>query len=903
MPTSSSTLRIMLSVPLALVASCGGPDASTNQFGSLGVRRQALVAPSLDPMDQPFGNILGGDRRRLTGLNFNAARGATITPTVFIGTQPAAPDPYGVWTDDTLDILVPAAAGVPAGYPLDVTVDNGGPPFMSILPTEFTYYADTYRLSYPKSVSSYSDATAAVSADFDGDGYPDLAIVGGRTSAVQAFLNDTRGGFAAPKETAFPGWYYPPGAVASWDFDADGKRDLVLINNYEIQILLGNGDGSFRSGWSTRVDPYRLALADFDNDGAMDIAAISPRGILWLLMGQKVGIRPDGTFRMSGTYIGGVCGVPQDIKVTDLDGDGKPDLVLACQTDAGRSHGGVVTLYNTTGAAPPPVGPAGRPFDLSAATKSYLPTRNFLAVAALDLNQDGRTDLALTEQGSSALVVMQQQPNDPRFAPTINVPVGDTYRSLTSTLEPTFGGSIVDVCARFSSDGLTDLLLTAGTTHTDQAGILIGTKGGLFAGPIQVIEAGMVHADMGIADMNRDGCQDLFTIGGTPSVGLSDSALSSVLYGSANLVFQKNLDFPVGSSLTDVGLLRTGTGTPVMVTTDATAGLVQTFDMPAHGGPTVLFSSSLPGSPNSLVIGDIDGDSIRDVVTLNYTGNSVTVLKSDGHGGLSSLSTISVGGAPNAGAIGDVDGDGKQDLVVLRADGTVLALKGDGMGGFPTALASINRLSKSAVAIAVAGLYGMRQEVIVAKDVGKSTDLTKSDTIEIWQYKNAMTGFGMMPDYSIAIGGKKTKAILVTDIDRDRHQDLLIANAVPTVGESANFRVLLGDGMGGFSRGDHDRSFSSCSLPTQVLLTDVNADTMQDILMSCNDGPGIQTWLSVGRGFFGLAQQNVSLPGSSLLLSADLDGDRRPELVVLHQAAGGLTGTGTRADILRNLAP
>jgi uncharacterized protein (TIGR03437 family) len=112
--------------------------------------------------------------------------------------------------------------------------------------------------------------------DFNGDGKPDLAAVTGQTLFV--FLNDGKANF---KMISTPGepWNFAPG-IAAGDFNGDGVLDLVVSGqsgafaaNGLVQVLLGAGDGTFRTGsmFPTTM-PGLIAAVDLNGDGHMDLA-------------------------------------------------------------------------------------------------------------------------------------------------------------------------------------------------------------------------------------------------------------------------------------------------------------------------------------------------------------------------------------------------------------------------------------------------------------------------------------------------------------------------------------------------------------------------------------------------------------------------------------------------------
>ncbi len=177
--------------------------------------------------------------------------------------------------------------------------------------------------------------------DFNGDGYPDLALLDFSTGEVQILLNDRTGGFLAPLSTG------PSSAVvdvAVSDFNRDGRLDLALLDHTQkqVRVLLGNGDGTFGAPQITNTpspgQPVNIAVGDFNGDGIPDVA-VTKTGAddAAILLGDGT-----GTFSSSGQWkIGG--GTPADLAVGDLNGDGLDDLVLA-------SNSGVYTSVNGTGA-------------------------------------------------------------------------------------------------------------------------------------------------------------------------------------------------------------------------------------------------------------------------------------------------------------------------------------------------------------------------------------------------------------------------------------------------------------------------------------------------------------------------------------------------------------------------
>jgi hypothetical protein len=120
-----------------------------------------------------------------------------------------------------------------------------------------------------------NDLSAAVAADFNGDGKLDLAVADAGSNAVMILLGNGDGTFGAQATFAVGN---SPRALLAADFNNDGKLDLAVANYTDgsVTLLLGNGDGTFTqpsgSPYPVGRGPSSIAAADFNGDGKLDIA-------------------------------------------------------------------------------------------------------------------------------------------------------------------------------------------------------------------------------------------------------------------------------------------------------------------------------------------------------------------------------------------------------------------------------------------------------------------------------------------------------------------------------------------------------------------------------------------------------------------------------------------------------
>ena len=112
-------------------------------------------------------------------------------------------------------------------------------------------------------------------ADFNGDLRPDLAVANLGNNTVKVLLRTDRSFAFEPAIVVGD----QPSNVAAADFNGDGRPDLA-VNNYgsdTVSILLRNAanDGfTAEAGSPIQVGdgPLGIALSDFDDDGATDLA-------------------------------------------------------------------------------------------------------------------------------------------------------------------------------------------------------------------------------------------------------------------------------------------------------------------------------------------------------------------------------------------------------------------------------------------------------------------------------------------------------------------------------------------------------------------------------------------------------------------------------------------------------
>ena len=255
-------------------------------------------------------------------------------------------------------------------------------------------------------------------ADFNGDGNVDLAMTNSLgyatqpTNAVRVVLGNGAGGFSTPT-------YYAVGSqpfdLAVADFNSDGRPDIAAVafsTTETVRVLLNTGAGfapSSNISWANAISSSEIIAADFNRDGATDLAAIRSDSIA-IMLGDNT-----GNFSLSSVAVAN----PFSIAVGDFNLDRKVDLVIG----RALAPAGNVTILPGDG-----TGSFGSAFSMNL---SFIPDN----LAVFDVNLDGKKDLALSTRGNSFSLY---NGNSDRFIRTENDYDADGRTDL-SVFRPSLG--------------------------------------------------------------------------------------------------------------------------------------------------------------------------------------------------------------------------------------------------------------------------------------------------------------------------------------------------------------------------------------------------------------------------------------------------------------------------------
>src|SRR5262249_49841495 len=129
------------------------------------------------------------------------------------------------------------------------------------------------------------------------DGKPDVAVTA--NGGIQVLLGNGDGTFQPAVAYTTTGTAF---GIATGDFNKDGIPDLIVTDSgaATAEVLLGVGDGTFGTPTSVALTASTsgngLAVSDLNGDGDLDLAIASSNGIQ-ILLGNG-----DGTFQAATTY-------------------------------------------------------------------------------------------------------------------------------------------------------------------------------------------------------------------------------------------------------------------------------------------------------------------------------------------------------------------------------------------------------------------------------------------------------------------------------------------------------------------------------------------------------------------------------------------------------------------------
>jgi uncharacterized protein (TIGR03437 family) len=306
--------------------------------------------------------------------------GTFLAPKNFSMTAVTAALPSGIVAadfngDGNLDVAIvhPTASGNSLGNTVTIYLGDGTGNFTAATAT----------------LTTGTMNTGIATADFNGDGKPDLAIASCGDQTIHVYTGNGNGTFTQASQLGIASSCGSGSlSLTAADATGDGHADIVLSNSNttHIAVFPGNGNGTFQtaSTYSVTGNPGRVVVSDFNNDGTPDLAVLNLGSPVNILLGNA-----SGGFGIPSTV--SVAAGAGDIATSDFNQDGNPDLAVSATTPSGRAGTVSVLLGDGTGHF--------TRLDVAAGNTPQ-------QIAATDFNGDGQPDLAVTDKNDGAVTVL-----------------------------------------------------------------------------------------------------------------------------------------------------------------------------------------------------------------------------------------------------------------------------------------------------------------------------------------------------------------------------------------------------------------------------------------------------------------------------------------------------------------
>ena len=711
--------------------------------------------------------------------------------------------------------------------------------------------------------------------DIDGDGKPDIAVsINGTDSAIidnnniYVFQNtSTPGAISFGSAVIFAElsdqWAY---TLAIADIDGDGKADLVLSNS-AITVLRNTATVGIidASSFATQVsfpvgegDIYNLVVGDLDGDGKLDVV-VGDDQINALYVLRNTSVPGNVNFATPVSFATGIG--PWGPAICDIDGDGKPDLVVTNLSDNTLS---VLHNTSTTGAVD----------SSSFAAQVVYPTGispQYIGIG--DFDGDGKPDIAVVDLTGAGLGGSTLGHENITLYHNKAVTGTIDSNSLAREVENTGALGLESIATGdMDGDGKTDLVVFDGNLNA----ISVLRNDPLLPPPTitsvsPYIDSTGTAVTISGTNFNATAANNIVYFGATKAT-VNSASTTSV-----------NVTVPVGATYAPVSVNNTLHGQ----TTFSQYPFLPDYNNSAYVPGQINFDPEVnfAGVGGKVLITDIDGDGKADIISIGNTSIDV-YLNTSSSGSITSSSfgaptsfTIPAGGSGIA--AGDIDGDGKPDLI-FDLPGYMFLMRNTSTPGVASFASPVSIIARTTMgptpAIGITDIDGDGKADVVTPDNGDENLSLYQNTAKAGSLDSGSLAYA----YDIPTYGLYSPCIAITDIDGDGKPDVVVIDWTDKVVQILRNTSQPGNFVTAFAA---PVSFAVGTMAYDVVARDIDGDGKPDIAV-VNEADNTISVLHNNStpGIISFSSQVVFTTGSGpISISAgDFDGDGKPDLAVAN---------------------
>ena len=816
--------------------------------------------PNITSFSPASGSI--GTAVTIKGTNFNTTANQNI---VFFGATKAI---VTATNGNTLTVTVPTGATY---QPISVLNLANALMGSSATPFRVTFsggFIDSNSLDTKVDFTTGSAPYSVGISDLDGDGKSDLVVANYGSNTVSVFRNTSVGGNIISSSFAtkvdFPTGVGPV-SVSIGDVDGDGKPELATANHFgnTVSVLRNTAENgnitssSFASkvDFTTGVYPTSVSMSDLDGDGKPELAVANSLSAT-ISVFHNTSLNGSISFMAKVDFNTDLGLYPYSISVGDVDGDGKPELTIA------NFYSNSVSVFRNTAVK-------GSITTTSFSEKvDYITGSSPYSVSIGDLDGDGKPELAIANYGSATVSILRNNSSSGNI----------TTSSFATKVDFTTGSTPISVSiSDLDGDGKSDLAVAnygSGTVSVFRNTVTIGSlTSGSFATKVDYI-TGDSPFSVSSGDLDGDG---------KPELAIANTSGSVSILGN-------NPKFP--PNITSFSPTSGYIGTTVTITGS-------NFNVTANQN-IVFFGATkatvTAASTSSLTVNVPSGAAYQPLTVLNLTtaliGSSATPFRVTFTGGAIAPNSFdpkvdfTTGSTPYSLSMGDLDGDGKSDLVVANyGSATISVFRNTSVSGsttnnsfapkvdFPTGIGpyfvSIGDLDRDG-----------KPELAVA-NYGNATISIFRNTTTIGSIVNS--SFATKMDFTTGTG---PVSMSMGDLDGDGKPELAVANY-----SSSTVSIFRNTSLSGSitSTSFADKiDFTTGTNPRSVSMGDLDGDNKPELAVANYSSSTVSIFRNISlsgsitsASFVGKVDFTTDSSPYSVSIG-DLDGDSKPELTVAN---------------------